>query len=370
MFEKVTQKLESGDRGGARAALTRDLGEFFKRHFVAGQAEHPVLGPEGARLVEGLRPFALSLADDPARGQYVDEVLHEVGSRIVRREGREAVMFLFNHALHLLLPEYPLVVSDALDEARQELGGRINEGDDGTTFAPFLAAESALLIAAVAHGFKGVDEARLSAIERLDLSGLDAPESTIAGLPVLYGIEGGDFVFVCPFCSGRRRAPVGAAGDAYGCDCGAWTRVPIPGLARLGAWLKAKRDRARGLGHCRICGAVIQTGKSGFMRAGFCTPICAKQGRETFREFVAAPGQRDGESVAFSCSCGSAMRAPVAAVGTRLPCAACGLDVWVPEAAAAGGRPSVAPCAKCGRPVKSTAAKCLYCGAVRSPARA
>src|SRR6516164_3615783 len=110
MFENTRKLLGAGDKAGARTSFRRELGEFFQQSFVAGRAEHPIFGPKARELVDFLQSAGPVLVPDESRSTYLGEVLDDVGSRMFAEEDAAGAVFLFNHALHLIDPEYPLLV--------------------------------------------------------------------------------------------------------------------------------------------------------------------------------------------------------------------------------------------------------------------
>lgn len=361
VLERVHEKLEAGRRDAAQDELGRAVERLFCEHVAAGHAEHPVLSATAPAFIAELRTVAPRLC-----GPYVGDLLSEIAGRIARRDGRDVVVLLFNHALCLLVPDFPLRAAEAVATAKNRLARRIDE-ESGDGFS-LLPGDGGLLIAAASLALRELDAKRYDRIASLDLAALDAPERCVAGLPVIVAITNdGGLAFDCPSCGARRSAALADAGDTHACSCGAWTRVPIPGLVRLEAHLRRKKNAELGLGSCRGCGAVIQTGRAGFMRAGFCGALCASRAPERFGEFVPRDGARRGGAVAFRCRCGAELEAPVERAGTRMRCGSCALEVWVPAPPAEAGRPSVRACAGCGRKIKSTAPRCIYCGRGHAP---
>jgi hypothetical protein len=358
MLESVRTRLFAGDSAGAREVLGKAVFELCHDHFVRGNRDHPLLSPSGIRLLDELRPLSARLLGVGGRGEYVADVLAEVRFRVDLKEGYAAAVLLVNHALELLLPEYSETVEQAIRDAKYSLAAGTREFGEDSPLGAFMPD---IVRAAETMESEFMDK-QLSRIETLDLSDLDAPENSLPGFPAIREIEGDEMVFECPSCSGTLRTRIDLAGEEFGCPCGNPVRTPIPSLVRMRAYRKAHWEAEVGVSRCRVCGAMIQIGRNELMRAGFCSPFCAKEGRKTFKEYVAKPGQREADDVIFNCECGTSLRAPLSGFGSRVPCKKCALSVWIPQAIQAEGRASIVSCRQCGHKIKSTARKCMFCG--------
>lgn len=360
MLEDVRRFLEAGRLDRAREKLGEALGDFFRESFAAGRADYPLLTRRGLPRLREIRELAPRLLEE--RGEYVAEALGQVEAGCGTEAPDDGVVLLLNHALCLLIPDYPVRLAAAIQDAKFELGAKASNVESPL---PDLLPRPDLrsLVTLVEEATHALHEQKFSGIENLGLDFFDAPEDSLPDLPPISSIEDDQLAFTCLSCGGSRREALTLAGDFVDCPCGATLRVPLPGLARLAAYLKAKEEAARGIGRCRVCGAVVRTSRDGFMKAGFCSALCARTGGERFGEFVPREGKPEGDQILFSCRCGAALRAPVASGGTPVPCGACSLKVWVPPpAAAAPAKGAILTCAKCGRNVKSTAKRCMYCG--------
>jgi hypothetical protein len=229
---------------------------------------------------------------------------------------------------------------------------------------PLVSPELTLLATAAEEGMRLFEGGALARLEGGTLEDLDVPEPDE---PLISGLINDKLLIQCPACGDELDLGHEAFGTSARCGCGKPLTVPRPSLARMADHLKAKRDALRGIGRCRICSGVIQTGGDVYMRAGFCTALCATQARDRFSEHVAREGTREGEEVGFRCHCGATMTAGLADVGGKVTCLSCPLEVWIPAPAPArdipvARRSGPRACAKCGKPVKATARKCMYCG--------
>ncbi len=364
MLETVRGHLNEGDPERARTALGRAVYDLFYDSFIQGSADPPLLSRRGRAFLAEVRAEAPSLVEDKTRAGYVERVLDEAFDALAAGGPPARPLFLANHALQLLVPELATRVEEAIEDARLELGRRAG---DTSGFLPSatVSVDVLLPLEAVRHAY---DNSRFRRVQDLELAGMDAPEDTIPGLPPIEGIAGERLVFRCPACARPSEEDFSRAGDASRCACGHGLRVPIPSLARMSAHLKARREEARGISRCRICRAFIQRHGNAFMRAGFCGASCAVRARERFGECVPREAARVGEEVVVTCHCRLVIRAAAADAGGCLPCPECGIDVWIPDLPPprppAAARPAdVAPCAACGRPVKKSRPRCLWCGA-------
>jgi hypothetical protein len=342
MLESVKSRLSEGDRDGARAALREELSALCVARFVSGWTRHPLLDPKCRPFLSALREVVRDLVGDPLSGGKAFEALGDP---------REAGV---NLCLERILPDFALLIDEAMTDAKHELGGRASnvESENDGRFPSLFGWQAGLVASVAEEAFKAGASSRLDALERVTLADLDEGGA---------GIVDDLLVFTCP-CGAERREPLDSAGTDVACDCGQVLTVPRARLDLMAAYLKKKRDAARGISRCRVCKGIIQLGKQGFMRAGFCGPYCAKRGQELFREYVARAGTWAGGVIVFACVCGQELRAAEADVGTKRPCEGCGIEVWVPLAAT-GKRPKgVGSCAHCGRVMKASAARCMYCG--------
>jgi hypothetical protein len=345
--------IQPMDPEDARKALAVDFKALAYRHFLSGETESPFPTAAGRTFFERLARGAATLVDDPGRAEQVRAHVAEILGRIDRKEGFEEVARLAHHVLLLLLPGAPELFQEALQDAKYELARRSEAPEGGG-----LLFKSGIVVA-LERVEAGFQDGLLERIQRLTVADLEPPERA-----TIEGLDGDVILFGCAGCGQTARAPLGQAGDDIPCACGDVLSVPVPSWSRLLAARAGAREAAMGIARCRICGARVQTRRDAMTRAGFCSPMCLKQGRERFQEVVARTGRREGDDVLFTCACGAELRASMKRAGTPAPCKACGLKVWAPDAppAAAPGGPRIRACGSCGRNVKSAAARCFYCG--------
>lgn len=357
MWQRVDGALEEGRGDRAREALAEALRDLFTDEIVAGRIGHPLLTKKGRPILGELARRAAALVEDPSRGGEVARILQSSAASVDGRRPDAALVFLVNHALQLLCPTFAADVEQAVQDAKFELGARASNVEGAPSIPwPLPGWEADAAARLVVEGFRGAAGVKFNSIEDLALVHFDAPEDSLPKLPAIDDVDTGSILYRCPGCDAPRGSPVSAAGAEERCACGVPFRVPIPSLVRMAASLRAAREAASGVGRCRACGAVVQVRRGGIMRTGFCSAACARNA-ERFGEFV----PRDGTPDAFACGCGAVLEA---ASGTEtVPCA-CGLKVWVPEPPPPprASRGAILDCA-CGRKVKSTAARCMYCGA-------
>lgn len=355
MLERLRSRLEAGDREGALAALREALSQLCVARFVSGWTRHPLLDPRSKEFVGAVRGFARALMEDPVMAEEVVEALEAPDEERV------------NLAFERLLPDFALLLDEALTDAKHELGSKasnVESVSDHLWAHPFVAVEAALAAELTEGAFKAGASARLRALEKVRLDDLDSPETDV--LP-LQDLLDDSLVFTCPKCGLLQSQPFAAAGRPYVClSCGRPLTVPRARLGRMAAYLKRKRDALRGISRCRVCKGYIQTGRRGFMRAGYCGAYCAHRGRELFREYVAREGAWENDRILFACECGRTHRAAESEIGTKRACESCGIDVWIPHADGLQRRGDVVSCVHCGRPMKKTAVACMYCGQART----
>jgi hypothetical protein len=358
MLEDVRKHAQAGDRGRAREALAAAIKKLFVAPLLQGDATPPYDSPEGAAFITALRAVAPALLDDPSRASYVTTLLDDVRARINRGDDGRAMVFLAQHALLLALPTAGETISDALQEAKYELVARATPDGLGERLV------KPKVVIRANDREAGRQNELLEKIQRLTPADLEAPEGSIPNIPPIQALEGDILIFACPACRKEHRTPIATAGSPSSCGCGASLRVPIPAPSRVAAARKASKEAAAGIVSCRICAAKVNTRRDANARAGFCSLLCAKQGRQKFGEFVAKTGTREGDSVSFACECGAALQALAVRAGSRVTCGSCSVQVWIPEpgGAAAPAAQGVTPCPKCGRNVKAGARRCMFCG--------
>jgi hypothetical protein len=363
MLDDVRAHLDRGDPAGARTSLADALKEFAAEEFSRGALGHPLLGSRSAKLRTELHALAVGLADQPDR---VRGALERVEVSIRKKTVDAATLDRLNFALQVLLPDVALLLDEALENARFKLGAASSNVEDpmaGALRNPFVSGEVAALVTLAEEAGSLFEGNRLERLQKVTLATLDAPEPDH---PVITQIFDDELWIECPACGNELRTPVTSFGQDVRCDCKRSLTVPRPSLERMAMYLKEQRDTARGIARCKVCCAVIQVGRDGYMRAGFCTSLCASQAREIFKEHVAREGTREGDEVRFQCFCGATITAPLADMGGKVACLSCPLEVWIPAPAAvsepASRRPGPLTCSKCGKPVKPTAKKCMYCG--------
>ena len=354
MLDRVRTFLDKGDAAGAQAALGDVLREYCAEEFARAGLRHPLLGQKSENLRKELLGFVPRLTTDPGRARAV---IHALKADDLDR---------INFALAVLLPDVALVMEEALGNARFKLGAASSNVEDplSSVMKSTLSPDITLLVTAAEAGMHLFEGNRLDRLEGGTLENLDVPEPDE---PLITMVIDEELLIQCPNCDDELRAPIASFGEDVSCACGKALTVPRPSLARMADYLKAKRDKRRGIGRCRICSGVIQTGGDVFMRAGFCTALCATQARDRCGEHVAREGTLEGEEVTFRCFCGATMSASLGDVGGKVACLSCPLEVWIPVPAPArdapgSRRPGPRTCVKCGKPVKPTARKCMYCG--------
>ncbi len=355
MLDWVRTFLDKGDAAGAQAALGDVLRDFCTEEFARAGLRHPLLGQKSATLRKELLGLVPRLTTSPGRARAV---IHALKADDLDR---------INFALAVILPDVALVMEEALGNARFKLGAAASNVEDplsGIMRSSLVSPEITLLVTAAEEGMRLFDGSKLDRLEGGTLENLDVPEPDE---PLITTLIDEDLLIQCPDCDDELRAPIASFGEDVSCACGKALAVPRPSLARMADYLKAKRDTLRGIGRCRICSGVIQTGGDVFMRAGFCTALCGTQARDRFAEHVAREGRLEGDEVTFRCFCGATMSAALADVGGKVACLSCPLEVWIPAPAPAREAPAARrsgprTCGKCGKPVKPTARKCMYCG--------
>ena len=349
MLESVKSRLSEGDREGARAALREAVSALCVARFVAGWTRHPLLDPKSRPFLAALRDLARDLIEDLMSGEEAVEALGNPGEAGV------------NACMEWMLPDFALLLDEALTDAKHELGAKASnvESETDNAFPSLLGWRGELVADAAREILKAGASSRLDELERVRLADFDVADE---GDPPLRELFEERLMFACPGCGQLHAEPLASAGRSFFCACGRGMTVPRARLDRMAAYLKQKRDAARGISRCRVCKGIIQLGKQGFMRAGFCGAYCAKRGEELFREYVAREGTLTGGEIVFACVCGQAQRAPEKAIGTKRPCESCGIEVWVPVGASVKRPKGLGSCAHCGRPMKASAARCMYCG--------
>lgn len=367
MLDRVRLFLDKGDLESARAALGDDLREFCAEEFVRGGLRHPLVGPKSAKLREELQSLAARLTEDAQRARAVVMALERVDASVRKKAVDHGTLDRINFALQVLLPGAALVLEEALENARFKLGAASSNVEDPLSgVMKSVSPEASLLVTAAEEGMKLFEGNRLERLQDGSLENIDSPEPDEPMISMLINDE---LWLECPACGDELRTPLASFGKELRCVCSRPMTVPRPSLARMTEYLKAKRDALRGMSRCRICNSVIQTAGDAFMKAGFCTALCASQGRDQFGEHVPREGARDGEDVRFRCHCGATMTAPLTEVGEKVACLSCPLVVWIPAPSleSPARRSGPRTCAKCGKPVKPTARKCMYCGTPPAP---
>ncbi len=344
-------------------SLREDLVEFFAASAATGLRVHPLLTKKGRAWLADLRVRGPELSE---RGDYAARVLREV---LASDWNDPATILRTNHALQILIPDYALLVEEAIQEAKFRIGAAASNVESPAE--EFLRSPGGILlfgVEAVAMGLAAGEamsqkrEQAYGRIRDLELEHFDAPEDAVRGLPRIERSTGGELVFRCTGCSRLLHRAFEEAGATLLCSCGTSGRVPIPSLRRTAAHLRAKREAECGIGRCRVCRGVTQKGRGGFMAAGFCIASCAKQGRELFREHVPRSSSSDGGFIVVLCHCSRSLRARPDQVGRRIPCPECGLEVWIPRPEATRRRRAPVSCTHCGRTVRARASRCMYCG--------
>ncbi|MBI3858239.1 MAG: hypothetical protein HY293_21360 [Planctomycetes bacterium] len=364
MLESVSAFLNQGKRDRAQEFLRASMLEFCADAFAKGEIHHPLSGAASAELRVELTRLARQLLENPDRSRTVVVALESADRAIRKREASPETLDRLNFALQKLIPDIALVLDEALDQARFKLGGAVSDVEDPLSgMNRFMPADVGLLATLAGEGLRALDGSRLDKLQTVSLRDFDATGPGLGESPSVFGLKDDVLSFGCPGCLERAEAPLDTFGESILCGCGQPLRVPRPSLERMGVYLKARKDAALGISRCRVCNGVIQLGRDGFMHAGFCSVLCAKQGLERFGEYVPRQGILDGEDVRFQCSCGTTMSAPRSEVGGKIACPSCPLEVWIPAPQQEGRqRRGLRACGNCGKPMKASALKCMYCG--------
>lgn len=361
MLDEVAELLSQGKRERARDALREAVQEFCTDAFVSGETAHPFLSPKSEKLRRAIREVAGPILGDVERGRAVAVALESADRSIRSKSAGLEALDQLNFALTKLLPDFSLVLDAALRNARFKLGGAASNVESQTDDLP-LGPEIELLIKVADTGIRAFKGRKLDRLMGVGLSNFDSAERLEPEIATILDLREDAIVFQCPICLEEMTSPLDRFGEDQRCGAGHPVQVPRPSLSRMAAYLKARREAASGIARCKVCNGVIQAGKSGPMRAGYCTPLCAAQGPDRFGEFVPKEGRLDGEDVHFSCKCGASMSASAADVGSTVACLACPLQLWIPAPADRIRSKGARPCGRCGKPVKASASKCMYCG--------
>ncbi|HLY08433.1 MAG TPA: hypothetical protein VKW04_03905 [Planctomycetota bacterium] len=364
MLENVRQLLDQGKPDIARSALRESLLQFCSAAFSSGTLRHPLLAPKTSPLRRELADLAGALLGGEAQGRPVVLALDFVERSIQKKAVTDETLDHLNFALQLLLPDLALILDEALENGRFKLGAAASNVEDPLSSVvneSLMRPELKILVALANEGMRAMEGGRLDRLQALSLRDLDVSEEG----PLILGLKDDHLALECPGCAQRLTTPLGSIGKDIRCGCSTPIKVTRPSLERMAAYLKAARQARLGIARCRVCHGVIQVSRNVFMRAGFCSAVCAKQGRELFQEHVAPEGLREGEEVRFRCHCGASITAPIPESPEKVACLSCSLDVWIPLPAAGNDRerPKALLTCACGRPIKSTARTCLYCGA-------
>ena len=121
MLNGVAKHVEAGHLERARGALHRELKELLSRGFMAEGPLHPFGMKKGAHFLDRLAELAPCLIDDPNRAGYVENLFQRVKDGMASRDDDPTPRFLANHALLLVLPQYPETLEEAIDEAKYSL---------------------------------------------------------------------------------------------------------------------------------------------------------------------------------------------------------------------------------------------------------
>jgi hypothetical protein len=215
--------------------IRKRLFDRFSDSVATGLRTHPFLTTKGHALLEEARVLAPRLS---RRGTYAAGILRSV----LATEGTYAsAVLLTNHALQLLVPDFALLVEEAIQEAKFRVGAASSNVED--PMEEILRSPGGLLIfggetvglgLAFGEASRGLGEDAYGKIRDLGLDDFDAPEDSVAGLPRIERSTGGELVFRLP-CLRRDPEPIVRGG---GCHVPLSLRRGRPGphpLARSGA---------------------------------------------------------------------------------------------------------------------------------------